>query len=250
MPDDFTRVFESVWIAFRSRWCERTALNGALAFSHDQIKITMFHRVLQVNVDEERVDGMIDDALAFFEEKGYVCAFTLSPLDRPADISRQLQDRGFEYTMQGAAMLCDEVIAPETSAPILVEESVIDDQWINIACNAFDLPPETAPLARSTLDASQIRLYLAAHAGVPAGAALLYSQFDLGYVDLVGTLPEHRRKGIASALVARAVADSQAMGNRWTALEVASKSPAERIYTRLGFRTKYYRPRYMPVGSK
>ena len=68
---------------------------------------------------------------------------------------------------------------------------------------------------------------------------------EMGYVDLVATLPEHRRKGVASALVAHLVTHSQALGNRWTALEVQTETPAERIYERLGFRTIYHRPRYI-----
>ena len=66
----------------------------------------------------------------------------------------------------------------------------------------------------------------------------------MGYVDLVGTLPQHRRKGVASSLVIRAVADSQALGNRWTGLEVESDSAAEWVYKRLGFRPVHHRPRY------
>ena len=65
----FVATFENAWVALRSRWCDRTDLNGAVAVSDDHIKITMLHRVVQVDVDEDRVEGLIDDALRFFEEK-------------------------------------------------------------------------------------------------------------------------------------------------------------------------------------
>ena len=91
--------------------------------------------------------------------------------------------------------------------------------------------------------------YLARVDGAPAGTTLVYSQFGMGYVDHVATVPEHRRKGIASAMIARAVADSQAMGNRWTTLETTTGSNAERIYQRQGLRIAYHRRRYiMPHG--
>ncbi len=43
----------------------------------------------------------------------------------------------------------------------------------------------------------------------------------------------------------RTVADSQAAGNRWTALETEAGTDAERLYARLGFRTAYRRHRYI-----
>jgi len=90
----------------------------------------------------------------------------------------------------------------------------------------------------------EVRRYLARVDGVPVGTTLLYSQFGMGYIDLVGTLPEHRRKGIAGALVTQAVIDSQTLGNRWTTLETTTGSGAERLYEQRGFRTAYHRHRY------
>ena len=70
------------------------------------------------------------------------------------------------------------------------------------------------------------------------------SQFGMGYIDLVGTLPEHRQQGVASALVTQAVSDSRSLGNRWTTLETTAGSDAERLFEGYGFRTAYYRYRY------
>ena len=81
-----------------------------------------------------------------------------------------------------------------------------------------------------------MRLYLAERNSEPAGTALLYSAGGMGYIDAVSTLPEHRRKGVASAIIARIVNDSQDMGNRWRALEVESDRSAEHIYETRGFR--------------
>ena len=54
--------------------------------------------------------------------------------------------------------------------------------------------------------------------GKAAGSTLLLSPEGMGYLDFVGVLPEYRRRGIASSLVTRAVADSIGMGNRCTSL--------------------------------
>ena len=206
----------------------------------------MFHRVVQVDVPAERVDRLIDDALEFFREKVYDCLFTLSPLDRPADMAERLRQRGFELALLPVAMLCDQPAGPVAAEEVEVEVAgAVDyDTWAEIMCTCFGNPPEAGEAGRWVLDVPEVLFYLALRKGKPAGTALMYSRNGIGYIDAVGTLPEHRRCGVASATVARAVADSKALGNRWTTLEVECESPAERIYRRLGFRRMHFRPRY------
>jgi ribosomal protein S18 acetylase RimI-like enzyme len=246
-PPDFTQTFERLWITFRARWCDCTDLGGALAFHHHRIKITTYHRVVQINVDENRSDGLIDEALHFFQEKQFSCAFTLSPLDRPEDFANRLERRGFSFATLASVMDCEQLAEPPKIGAIEIEKVSTNryGRWADVVCRGFGLPPEVGQLGASVLNTSDVQLYLAHTDGEPAGAALLFSHNDMGYVDLVATLPEHRRKGVASALVAHLVTHSQALGNRWTALEVQTETPAERIYERLGFRTIYHRPRYI-----
>ncbi len=247
MADDFTIAFEKLWVGFRGRWCDSHDLGGALAFSHERLEDPMFHRVVSVNVSKVRMDSLIDRALSFFKERKFECAFTLSPLDRPSDLGDWLEDRGFTFAWKNAAMVCDQPAAPLAPGPARIEEPSASqyDVWADTMCRSLDLPANVGDVGRSVLCIPEVRLYLARIDGEPAGTTLLYSRLGMGYVDLVGTLPRHRRKGVASSLVTRAVADSRALGNRWTALEVVSGSPAERVYERLGFRPAYHRPRYI-----
>jgi len=60
------------------------------------------------------------------------------------------------------------------------------------------------------------------------------------YVDLVGTLPEHRRRGLAGALISKGLAGAQERGGRRVLLEVdaTSETGANRPYERLGFKVE------------
>ncbi|MAV38830.1 MAG: hypothetical protein CMJ59_25615 [Planctomycetaceae bacterium] len=247
MFDEYVSTFERLWVTLRAKWCKSHNLGGALAFTHDRVKIEFFHRVVQVEVDDARVDGLIDDALHLFKAKRFACAFTLSPLDRPTALAKRLEHRGFARGMQASAMIY-EPSAGSSSRPSIVqaETSEVDEYeiWSDVMCQSFAFPPAMGEVGRSVLVAPDVRRYLARVDGVPAGTALLYSQFGMGYIDLVGTLSLHRRKGIASALVAQATVDSAALGNRWTSLETTTGSEPEHLYKRLGFRTIYHRERY------
>ncbi len=247
MADEYTTTFEKLWVEFRARWCASHDLGGALGFSHEDLKIAMSHRVVQVDVDAKEVDGLIDRALQLFREKEFDCAFTLSPLDRPTDLPEHLERRGFKLAMEPVAMVCDQPGAPLKPGPAVVCESDEAEYpiWADTMCRSFANPAAMGQVGRAVLCIPQVRRYLARVDGEPAGTTLLYSDHGMGYIDAVGTLPQHRRKGVAAALVTRAVADSRALGNRWTTLETDSTSIAEQVYEKRGFRATHFRYRYV-----
>ncbi len=79
------------------------------------------------------------------------------------------------------------------------------------------------------------RLYLARLDGRPAGACDLFTAQGWGRIDSVVTHPALRRRGVATALIARAIRDSLAMGNEITYLFTDAGGAGEQVYTRLGF---------------
>ena len=73
------------------------------------------------------------------------------------------------------------------------------------------------------------------------------SQSVLGQSDMmnVAVHPDHRRKGIAEALILALSRDLQQMGNTCLTLEVrASNAPAIALYEKLGFQMAGRRPNY------
>ncbi|MET4895600.1 GNAT family N-acetyltransferase [Sphingomonadaceae bacterium jetA1] len=82
--------------------------------------------------------------------------------------------------------------------------------------------------------------------GEPVGFALTRSILDEAELLLLGVAPDHRRRGIASALVRAVMADCAAAGVTVLHLEVRSNNPAILFYTAHGFakcgeRRHYYR---------
>jgi len=68
------------------------------------------------------------------------------------------------------------------------------------------------------------------------GMALLSVRGDRGWISGVGVLPEHRRRGIACAMVARLVEGARQAGVREISLEViAQNTSAWRLYAEAGF---------------
>jgi len=82
-----------------------------------------------------------------------------------------------------------------------------------------------------------------------------FSNFGLrivrkGHVISIAVLPEHRRQGIASALLREAMRGMQAYGVRECFLEVrVSNTPAIRLYQKMGFQIVRTVPRYYADGE-
>ena len=79
--------------------------------------------------------------------------------------------------------------------------------------------------------------YLVWHHGRAVCRGELFSCDGLGRVEAIRTLTSARRRGLAAAVVRRAVADLLAQGNGLTYIYAEAGGDAQRLYTRLGFGT-------------
>ncbi len=81
--------------------------------------------------------------------------------------------------------------------------------------------------------------------GEAIGFCSFWIVLDELHINNLAVLPEHRRAGVASALLDRVLADAAARGARRAALEVrASNGAALQLYDRFGFRTTAIRRGY------
>ena len=118
----------------------------------------------------------------------------------------------------------------EAEQALWIETAVSDDfgtewesLWREVATHETKLPG--------------IALYLAFVNGRPAGCCSLFSKSGFGRIDSVITRKGFRRKGVAAALVRRAITDSLELGNSETYLVTECGSPAECLYRKIGFET-------------
>jgi ribosomal protein S18 acetylase RimI-like enzyme len=99
-----------------------------------------------------------------------------------------------------------------------------------------DVLEEFARRDTEVLVPAGVRFFTAEQDGEVAAYTSMLSLGGVGLIDNVATLPEHRRRGLGTAVVGAALAASHEGGNRTTCLFTQQGSEAQRIYERLGMR--------------
>lgn len=178
------------------------------------------------------------DALAATYDEAGVAAWTVWVPDEDRETAELLAGRGHALDAEPRAMALDlEDLAPEPGAPADVEPRRCDAATaadLNDRAYGYDVPAFRAALAGET----GIRWHAAYRDGEPVSCIGAIEVGDDCCVTGVATPPEHRGAGIASWLLARALAEARERGTRTASLQ-ATKAGAP-IYERLGFRDHGY----------
>jgi ribosomal protein S18 acetylase RimI-like enzyme len=124
-----------------------------------------------------------------------------------------------------------EILAPDDGFWAIHRESL---RWFDVA--EPDALDQLQAIERDVLLPAGRRWFAASDAdGVVALAALLVLR-GVGYLDHVVTFPRGRRRGFATALTRRAVAEATAAGATRTYLLAEPEGTAARMYEAIGFR--------------
>ena len=81
-----------------------------------------------------------------------------------------------------------------------------------------------------------LRFFAGVIDGEIAGFTSLIPSGETAYVDNVVTLPEYRRRGVASSTVTRALAEAESQGTVDGVLLAEENGDPQRLYERLGFK--------------
>jgi len=178
-------------------------------------------------------------AEAFYRERGLPPTFKLTEASRPEGLEAFLSERG--YRVDAPVLILTRKLGPAPNAgPGLPQDPSPD--WL--AANAA-VPSHygAAPAAFLELLArieSPAAFAALPHKGVTAAIGMAVA--DAGWVGLfeIGTVPQHRRRGLATRVVDLLLAWGAAQGADAAYLQVMdANAPARGLYARLGFTEAY-----------
>lgn len=205
------------------------------------------NRAILGDVPAAEADATLTALVRHFETRAATPRVLLTPLARPADWPERLIRAGFIETDEREVFL---TLLDSAEIPVVPDVTVAPaatpadlDRVVAVQHTGFGgAPDDLAQTQRRTHEHLArrdqpwpLRSYLALLDGEPAGGATARFGKDLTGIYGVATLDHARRRGVATALLARILADARAAGHDLVFLSAQSGSYAEGYYQRLGF---------------
>ena len=117
------------------------------------------------------------------------------------------------------------------------------DEWCETYLRAFygelSLLKSVVASVKKALGEGRTRLVLASVGRKPAGTLAVHGRRGLSGVYCVGTIPEFRERGVATALLRRAKEISDSEGRTTLTLQTFRSDSLERFYYKRGFELAY-----------
>jgi GNAT superfamily N-acetyltransferase len=120
----------------------------------------------------------------------------------------------------------------------------------SVVARGYRMPEFAAEWFAAAAGLPSFRPFLAFDGDEPAGAGALYVGDGIGWLGLAATLPEHRRKGAQSAILAARIRTAGEAGLGELATETGERLPdrpsnSYRNLLRSGFEEQYVRANYL-----
>lgn len=204
------------------------------------------NRALRLRDDGRGPEEVAREVIAFFRARGLPVVADVDAVAEAQGIGAALRRVGVTPVIGSNLLLRylhagpPQALSGPTEVRLIPNDPETEEArlWIETQVSDLKGDPEEAmwrAVAEHEARSQDCRLYLGLLGGRPAGACDLFAADGWGRIDSVVTRPEYRRRGVASALVTRAVADSLGMGHAVTYLFAEAGGAGEAVYTRLGF---------------
>ena len=170
----------------------------------------------------------------------------ITPRTRPLNLAEILADSGFVISEQPPCMLLyldgfkenKYSIGQYTISGVTKMEEL--KSWLDIINKAlFEGELVTAEQFGDVLRLDNTSFYLGFAEGRPVSACMTISDGDTAVLEMVATLKDYRRRGFASGLIGKALADLRQKGIRTVTLRAEADGVG--VYTRLGFKACFNR---------
>ncbi len=212
----------------------------------------MFNRALGLGLERPATQASLEEVAGVFREAGTEFCIALAPQAEPADLPAWLAKRGFQPGY-GWAKFARRVDAPPAGRSEPRVERV-DDRGAAAFADVFVRGYGVPELMRDWIERLPARegwhCFLAVDGDRPAATGALYAEGGVGWLGIAATLPEHRRRGAQTAILAarvRAAAEAgcEVLVTETGELQEGKPSNSYRNIERAGFELAYVRPNYL-----
>jgi GNAT superfamily N-acetyltransferase len=209
----------------------------------------LFNHVYGLGRSTSATDEQLDRIAEFYGEETYFVALARDA--EPADLAARLEARGFERDYAWTKFRRGVEPPPPLDTALRVEP--IGPQHARdfgrIVAAGFELPEFIGRWFAALFARPRWTCFLALAGDEPAAVGTLFVCRGVGWLSFAATLPEFRRRGAQSALLATRIQAAAELGcsmviSETGALEEGRPSNSYRNIVRAGFEPVYDRPNY------
>lgn len=220
-------------------WADYRDLGGALSLTSDA-PLPDLNCIESFTADARTVESLLDVGFALLRAFDREPAVKLTPLDRPRDLAQRLQRRRMVVIEESVSMVHrGDTPSAALGGDVGVRVAAPEDAQAFADLASAGGPKWMRALMRSTTLASVNEpghtFYIGNAGGEPAGTLHMLEDGSTAGLYAISTLKPHRGHGVATALIARAIADARSHTCEIICLRTAAAGDAHRLFESLGF---------------
>lgn len=217
------------------------------------VDILAFNRVIGLGLEQTATERQLEEIIALYKNAGARRFFVqLSPHAEPEWLPEMLQAKGFGFYNNWVKLYRNIQPLPQADTGLSIRQidSGEADTFAQILVTAFDWPEALKPMLALPVGRRGWKHYVAYEKDKAVACGALFIRGEYATLAFAATLPEHRGRGVQSALIARRFRDAADTGCRWLLTETAEETPQRPVASfrnmrRQGFEVAYLRPNYL-----
>jgi GNAT superfamily N-acetyltransferase len=225
-------------------------VEGAVCAVRADIDEVFINRVIGLGVTRPASAATLDRIADVFGSVRHSVA--LAPSAQPPDLPDMLRERGYEAGYAWVKFQRPAALPFEATTGLRVERIGAErsGDYVAVIAAGFDLLPEAAAMLAHLPGRPGWGCYLAYARETPVAAGAVFVHGDHAWLGQATTLPEHRRRGGQSALMAARIGEARAAGASVVVTETGETidgRPANSYHNilRAGFEPAYVRPNFI-----
>lgn len=205
-----------------------------------------FERIFSVKLNGEDIDFRIQQMISYIKAGIMPDSILITPNTKPANLAELLSEKGFSVDTSGSCMMMkidDYVSKTPYSNSIYIMNVSNEEQlrtWLDIVNVAlFGCELVTIEQFNDILNLENTYFYLGILDGKAVTACMTITHGDTSVLEMVATLEEYRRKGVATVTIDRALMDLRKKDVKTISLR--AETDGINVYRRVGFKECFVR---------